>query len=249
MTTEERARAYDEALEKARKINSGEEVAAPEGWSICEVIFPELKESEDEKIRKVLVGWFKSYKEEGTCGAETFNGIPTDDIIAWFEKQGEQKKDFRERYDKIADSEWFKKTHENMSVDIEGEPHGKNALEVINEEKVDNANKVEPKFKVGDTMRTLQEANDGYTEGMPVVVSIDNEYYHCTNELIAIKDQDDYEFPPINVKQKHDDKPKWSEEDDGMVACIKVHLKQCLNNYTYTRYSRWLESLEQRMEE
>ena len=98
-------------------------------------------------------------------------------------------------------------------------------------------------------MRTLQEANDGYADGMPVVVFIDNEYYHCTNELIAIKDQDDYEFPPINVKQKHNDKPKWSEEDDGMVACIKSHLKQCLNNYTYTRYSRWLESLEQRMEE
>lgn len=26
------------------------------------------------------------------------------------------KKDYRERYNKIAESEWFKKTHENMSV-------------------------------------------------------------------------------------------------------------------------------------
>lgn len=52
---------------------------------------PELAESEDEKVRKVLVGFFKSYKEQGTCGAETFNGIPTDKILAWLEKQGEQK--------------------------------------------------------------------------------------------------------------------------------------------------------------
>lgn len=58
--------------------------------------------------------------------------------------------------------------------------------------------KVEPKFKVGDVMRTLQEAADGMAGGMPVIISIDKEYYHCTNELIAIKDQDEYEYPPMN---------------------------------------------------
>lgn len=62
--------------------------------------------------------------------------------------------------------------------------------------------KVEPKFKVGDVMRTLEEAADGFTDGMPVVVSIDDEDYHCTNERIAIKDQDEYEYPPKNRKQK-----------------------------------------------
>jgi hypothetical protein len=75
--------------------------------------------------------------------------------------------------------------------------------------------KVKPKFHIGDTMRTLQEASNGITDGMPVVVSIDNEYYHCTNELIAIKDQDDYEFPPMNMKQNLADKvePKFNVGD------------------------------------
>ena len=81
-----------------------------------------------------------------------------------------------------------------------------------------------PKFRIGDTMRTKQEAADDITGGMPVVVSIDNEYYHCTNELIAIKDQDDYEFPPINVKQKPTDKvePKFNVGDwitNGNLTC------------------------------
>ena len=53
--------------------------------------FPELKESGDEQIRKVLVGWFKRYKEQDTCGSEMFNGIPTDNILTWLEKQVEQK--------------------------------------------------------------------------------------------------------------------------------------------------------------
>jgi hypothetical protein len=56
-----------------------------------EKMFPELKESEDEKVRKILFEFFKNYKEQDTCGSETFNGIPTDNILAWLEKQNEFK--------------------------------------------------------------------------------------------------------------------------------------------------------------
>ena len=53
------------------------------------------------------------------------------------EKQGEKPKpSIRERYKRIANSEWFKKTHEGMSVS--------------DDEKVDNVNNIEPKFKVGN---------------------------------------------------------------------------------------------------
>lgn len=61
--------------------------------------------------------------------------------------------------------------------------------------------KIVPKFKVGDVMRTLEEADDDITEGLPVVISIGDDYYHCYNETIAIKDQDEYEYPPMNAKQ------------------------------------------------
>ena len=52
MTQEEKAKAYDKALEIARKINSGEGVAVPSDWTICETIFPELKEN------KIAYGYF-----------------------------------------------------------------------------------------------------------------------------------------------------------------------------------------------
>ena len=61
MTTEEKARAYDEALEKARKhYNSKYHPSeGPSGVYLnnadLEEIFPVLKESEDERIRKELV--------------------------------------------------------------------------------------------------------------------------------------------------------------------------------------------------
>lgn len=52
--------------------------------------FPELKESENEKIRKVLLKYFNernSYRDED----ETFNGVPFPSIIAYLEKQKEQR--------------------------------------------------------------------------------------------------------------------------------------------------------------
>jgi hypothetical protein len=71
-----------------------QEIQIPDGYEASikdgKIIFRK-SESEDEKIRKILVGFFKGYKEEGTIGAETFNGIPTDNILAWLEKQGNKE--------------------------------------------------------------------------------------------------------------------------------------------------------------
>lgn len=55
-----------------------------------EFLIPELRESEDERIRKVLIDYFNRYKEQEECGVKTFYGIPTDNILAWLEKQGEK---------------------------------------------------------------------------------------------------------------------------------------------------------------
>lgn len=92
MTQEQKAKAYDEAIGKLQGLINN---ANKQGHIIIRVedienTFPELKESEDERIRKVLAGFFKSYKEQGTCGSETFNGIPTENILAWLEKQGKK---------------------------------------------------------------------------------------------------------------------------------------------------------------
>ena len=51
-----------------------------------EGFFPELKESEDEKIRKSLINGFQHYDKECKWGEFT-----TTEILAWLEKQGEQK--------------------------------------------------------------------------------------------------------------------------------------------------------------
>jgi hypothetical protein len=53
----------------------------------AEKYFPELKESEDERIMKELIKFFRM----GAKYNSSTNGIPDKDIVAWLEKQNKQK--------------------------------------------------------------------------------------------------------------------------------------------------------------
>lgn len=78
MTKEEKARAYDEAIKLAKEIlNSGSY-----DEETIEYVFPELKESEDERIRKELIGLVKEIKAQPLKRLEDY-----DAYIAWLEKQ------------------------------------------------------------------------------------------------------------------------------------------------------------------
>lgn len=75
---EEKARAYDYALAKARDMLSYKEVRRED----IEYLFPELIESEDEKIRKELIDYHRSM----AAGADDYMH---EAWIAWLEKQKE----------------------------------------------------------------------------------------------------------------------------------------------------------------
>lgn len=85
MTREEKAKAYDEALERARKLNNGKDVDVGAGTTTCEYIFPELQESEDERIRKFICSIIDNLEPKDFVGVKKMN------VIAWLEKQKEQK--------------------------------------------------------------------------------------------------------------------------------------------------------------
>lgn len=173
---------YKEALERAEILKKTCGNPAIIGW--CEHIFPELKESEDERIRKVLVRWF----EVGARGSETFNGIPTDKILAWLEKQKPQQTpqwmiDFldanRMKFaSAIADDYDFVREEEGKIIAIINwlEKQSNNtALEAIKEKSVDNANKITPKFKVGDW---IIRSAEGLKHDTYLITDV-KDYYVC----------------------------------------------------------------------
>ena len=80
LTIEEKAQRYDEALKVAKGLYAKD---APDSLHL-ERMFPELKESEGERIRKHLIGVVELYY--GNTDEQEKK-----DCLAWLEKQGGQK--------------------------------------------------------------------------------------------------------------------------------------------------------------
>lgn len=85
-TTEEKAKAYDEAIERAKKwYNAPNSDKMPTYANrVIEEIFPELCEPDDDGIRKALLRWVQSNSYTSIAG------VPIKNVIAWLEKQGEK---------------------------------------------------------------------------------------------------------------------------------------------------------------
>ena len=138
MTPEEKAKRYDEALKIAKKnYMSAQDLCKDSKIGILNVfkntlerIFPELKESEDEKIRKAII---KSLPKRGYLPQTS---ITVKNAIAWLEKQGEQKSK-NESTD----------TCDSLIIKSKEFPASEKRDFGYFSEPVD---KVEPKFKVGD---------------------------------------------------------------------------------------------------
>ena len=88
MTQKQKAEAYDKALDaikNLREMNPSDE--GIQNW--VNENFPELKESEGEKIRKDLIKWFEEFPDMIWRGHCCRYSHYKKDIIAWLEKQGQ----------------------------------------------------------------------------------------------------------------------------------------------------------------
>ena len=80
---EQKAKAYDEALERARQLNV-DNMLSDES---LEEIFPELKESEGERTKREIIEYLNSQIPT----AEETELLCFKRWIAWLEKQGDQE--------------------------------------------------------------------------------------------------------------------------------------------------------------
>ena len=213
-TLEKRAKAYDEALDTAKKFY---ETVNGDEKELVEKIFPELKENtenDDEKIRKALIEHF-------ACSHSSmypYKGFTKEQIIAWLEKQGNLVKYYEDKLDRCA-CDNFNKGY-------------KKALEKQGEQKLT------PIFRIGDTII----AKDGtYTEKEPFHIDkIEEDCYWDGENTILVCNQNEFEI----FKQKSADKvePKFKVGDwvvsNGHLICgnslmriVKVGLTDYLCRY------------------
>jgi len=125
---------YKEALERAKYLKENTDSVGALDISTCfEQIFPELRESEDERIRKALFEHFGTYHS----GSAITNDVVVEDVLTWLEKQGEKET----LCDKCRKEQPSHSCQDITALE-------RCALEKQGEQKP--TNKAEPKFKVGD---------------------------------------------------------------------------------------------------
>ena len=151
MTQEEKAKAYDEALERAKYYQK------ENGSAVISAIFPELKESEGEKIRRAIIEHFAG---SHSC-MFPYKGFTKEQILDWLEKQDEPKETI---CDKCKKDQSFHSCQDITAL-------GRCYIEGMN-----SSNNLESKFKVGDWVVN----ND--TKDVFLIKSFNNGY--CTLEDI-----------------------------------------------------------------
>lgn len=144
LSIKEKAKRYDEAIKRAESIYNETTIPSTTTKGICTYIFPELKESEDERVRNKLIEFFKGYSPD----EEWWGNITQEDILSWLEKHGEQKS-----IDEIAKEVCKNKESAVTFLKSTGIMNEKGELAdeyKIEQDEQKPTNEVEPKFKIGD---------------------------------------------------------------------------------------------------
>jgi hypothetical protein len=239
LSIQEKAKRYDELLLKLQKAKVDDNVCDEMYYRVINDIVPELKESEDENIRKAIhiyFDWLDGRKDYQPKGEYTIR-----DMIAWLEKQGEQKQDPCDNCKEVRLN-----CHNFPCVKKRAFKQGKSALEVINEEDVDNANKVEQNPAVWSE---IDEAN---LEDSIYFVKEFRRSNLCDNEsrlqnsrtciewLASLKDRVSCEANCITTKE-------WSVENRSKIQRICKYLDEAKKYYADITEVRecidWLKSL------
>lgn len=179
-------------------------------------LIPELKESEDEKIRKAIIEHFTGLHSS----MYPYKGFTKEQILSWFERQGEKTSDKiaeRARTEKqrvlltetdgVANIDWDTRSLQDVKLLLEYGLDYIKKKEKQGEQKP--ANKVKPKFKVDDWV-VNKFGNVWHID------SINKKNYQVSNG-------NEYNYFPIS---KQDEMHLWSIEDAKDGDVLAAH--ECL---------------------
>lgn len=227
----------EEAIEKARQMSLPKEM-----MEILEVLAPELKDNEDERIRRDICTWLKHKRE--TCTYPT----PKEEIlstwIAYLEKQKEQKPKniltdddslqtayLKGQTDVLEDPEAYGLQKEQKPVMIQWT--GKNLKEVI-----DFTGK-SPRF---DEWFKSWEEFENYVHSHDDILKLfceDGSHYEVPMGAWIVKTPDSYNIPS---RFRFIQKPaEWSEEDESFLDSIEEAISSYYDLNHAPQYHYWLE--------
>ena len=253
MTQEEKAKRYDEKLDVARHIYADPSVKDEDKYYI-EVIFPELAESEDEKIRKELIDIVA--KSPITFAFEDKNKV-----LSWLEKQGghtdkivERAKTEKQRVlitesDGEANIDWDTRSLQDVKLLLEYGLNYANKLEKQDGEKPFDYENADIQQKDFAPKETVKEAESNLTPLERKVKDILFSFHINADDGISFDGTMAIVHNLITLCQQ-EQKPAWSEEDENTIKILMniIRKSEIIDSIIYTdslkeKLYDWLKSL------
>lgn len=232
---------YEEALERCKKEFDFSNLAYSheEIRQRLERVFPELRESEDERIRKALI---QNLKERFGTKGDMGEGLYMPDVLAWLEKQSEQsiitdvfiKAGLKTYKD---DDKWCVLAGDNIQDGVCG--FGDTIDEAL--------------FEFFKKLTENKSEQKPYPETLDKAIEL--YYYSYGNGKGGFNNLSLEKFKDI-TKTFVDDyggKSAWSEEDEhtseAIIKEIEANKKACpeYDEKAYDMFLSWLKSIKERM--
>lgn len=209
-------RKYKEALEKARQLCLYP--TTKPFISDLQNLFPELRESDDERIRKSLLDYLHTLPNHFS-----HNGGLVTDWIAWLEKQGEQKQYDIDILEKHITKDSISELAHTVIV--------RNGWEIVDAKEQKPADKVEPKFHEGEWI-----TNGDYTWKIVDVKPLD--YILQPQDGIIVDDtisHVDEQFHSFTIEDAKDGDVLFM--DNGAANCVFIYKSS--NNGIINKYASY----------
>jgi len=239
-----------------KNIEHLHESVNPEWKRTIECYIPELKESKDEKIREVIINVFNISEPDETWGD---TDITTKDIIAWLEKQGDQKPSVNcllswsevdekmlQSLEGIVKDYWTKAEQEKNEIKIREASNVSYFLKTIQKSPLCWIKCSDELPNRDGTYLVVTDGSQNDVYDMANYDSIDG--WHKASEILYWMP-----IPQLNNKSIVEQKPAWSEEDKlKMDTLINVITNQrgsaIFEGFLPEELVNWLKSIKERVQ-
>lgn len=231
---------YKQALKRARIDYDDKNTSNYERRKL-EKIFPELAESEDEKIRKVLIKGLTAMKEIHHHTTFSDDAININDAISWLEKQ--KPAEWSEEDKKISDA-----IYESLDF-LALESLGVSEDDVVAWLKsLKSRVQLQPKQEWSEEDSELEKAIKDIIESW--LYDLDGIAIMGSSQYLSVDDLKDIARYFYHLGEKSHNTIEWSEEDENNLTTIISEIEanklesEEFEHETYNNLVHWLKSLK-----